>query len=491
MSFKLETMWNWKVSGHRATIEAANKVMASYRNTGTVLKSVTDAQRNQSKALYAARRSIHIVRMQYRIYNAVLIEQMRLLRNVATMGRTILYIQNALNISAIRLTEAREREADATKDAAHYQKLYAHYTDVLGNTSVIALDMADKLTKAKEREADAQRDVTRAINAQRISYVGAGLAALDLVTQVHNIYMRTRMLKDMAGYVGLGTAAGTGAAAAGQQTLGGTAAAGAGVGLMGKAGGLLKGLAAANPAGAFLLAMGILSQVTLNDERREKAFADPQRQYAEAQTMMSAFRGGGFDVDPAVVQTNEILSEIKEIQDYMGATMDDVSSYTAENAENTGGFLSALSGIPKGIAEAIRGFFKQDKAGPSGDTDDEDEEEASDDPGPSETPFVPPIEDPEDIGPDGIPPVGDGDEDFTDWTPPPPPSGIPSPDPNEIPYNPFAPPPEDPEDAGPDAGLGGPTIINMNFGDVYGIEDVISGVSEIAIILDDISQETE
>ena len=203
----MSTLWDWKVSGHREVIRIAKDVMQTYRDTGVVTKDLIQAEREHRQSLLAARRAYSDIRLLHRQYNAELIESVRVIRSVAQMGRTAVYMWQAHGIAQMRVADAQARYADSSEKVAELEQLRTQYARDFGEQSVYTIDVTEKLERAIRRQEDTQKDLIRTQKDNRLGYISLGIAMLDFVPQSASVYMQLRRVKDMM--FGVSTAAGT------------------------------------------------------------------------------------------------------------------------------------------------------------------------------------------------------------------------------------------------------------------------------------------
>lgn len=471
---KLSTLIDYKVQGHRETLGVMRNVLHEYQKHATVSKENLAVMLEHRRALLAGRRAYSSIRMEYRVVNAQLIEQMRLLRSVSGIGRTVMYMWQAHSIAQIRVADAQARYADSQEEVARLEEIRAHYADVLGEKSVYYQDLTEKLTRTRKREADALKEVNRAQRDNMIGYAGMTLRAVELIPQLHMIYYRLKIISDL-GKAGAGGGFGallTGAA--------GMARGAAGV-AAGKVGAAAGAGAAGAGAAAFMTLPFIRYAITPEREREEMRMEAYVQQSQAATVMLTG------EIPQGISDMKNTLISMKNIQENIPRDMMEAQSSlygietgAGETAEHTKETVEEV----KGLATLWKDFkwpkFKWPKfewpefEWPKFEWPFRDGAAAD-----GVTPFVPPQPPYVDRIINALPSIGDFIEDVGETV-----SGLPVTGPvfpdykdvmemmvGQIPF--------------PDGKLG-PNIeqaeinINQNFGDVHGVKDIEEASYEAA-----------
>ena len=189
----------FRVEGAEETVNAIQRVYQEYRRLGAVGQEQIRLMRQQATAIYAARRSVMLIRTEYRMTYATLLEFNRGLRRIGIIGRQIISIWQAHTIAMMRLQRAHEDVREAQEEVAKYQQEYNEAVRVFGEQSVYAQDALEKLTRAQKRLRDAQAEVARAQQENIIGYIGIAFQIAGMIPQFAMLGLHLTTLSKLYG----------------------------------------------------------------------------------------------------------------------------------------------------------------------------------------------------------------------------------------------------------------------------------------------------
>lgn len=191
--------------GHRETIAAAQQVMQAYRETGEVSKELMSEFKEHRRTLYDYNQAINTIRTAHRTAHPALTETIRLTRQIASVGRTAMWMWESHNIAQIRLTQSKEAHAKASERVSELERIYIRYCRELGRESVFALDVKEKLNEARREEHRSAEKIQQAMRENVLGYASMGVAGLEFVAKVPTIVTQMGLVKSVL--VGIDTAA--------------------------------------------------------------------------------------------------------------------------------------------------------------------------------------------------------------------------------------------------------------------------------------------
>ena len=182
-------------------------VWRSFREGNITIKELNKQIREIGATTYAMRRSLTLLRTEWRMQHQTLIATSRVMRDIGYIGKSIISMLQAYQISQIRIAQAQRDVAEATKTVAELQDRYNRYLEVFGEDSVFTKRAYEELQEAIENKQRAIEEVNSALQEQQLLYVGVALNFGSFISESITAMSHLRELKDvLGGIAGLKTA---------------------------------------------------------------------------------------------------------------------------------------------------------------------------------------------------------------------------------------------------------------------------------------------
>lgn len=178
----------------------------SFREGNITIKELNKQMREIGAPIYAMRRSLTLLRTEWRMQHQTLIATSRVMRDIGYIGKSIISMLQAYQISQIRIAQAQRDVAEATKTVAELQDRYNRYLEVFGEDSVFTKRAYEELQEAIENKQRAIEEVNRALQEQNLQYIGIGLSMGSFISQtitaIGHLKELTTVLGGVAGALG-------------------------------------------------------------------------------------------------------------------------------------------------------------------------------------------------------------------------------------------------------------------------------------------------
>ena len=193
-----------RVEGVRDATQELIEFFRAFREGRQDVQTINAAMRETAAPIYGMRRSLMLLRTEMRANYAYWFETARVLRDIGRIGRNITQMWTAYTVSQIRVAQAQRGVAEATKTVAELQDRYNRYLEVFGENSVFTKRAYEELQEAQERLKMEQEELNRALEQQKIGWIGIGLQMGDIVAAIPLTIYHLKMLKyELAGIGGL------------------------------------------------------------------------------------------------------------------------------------------------------------------------------------------------------------------------------------------------------------------------------------------------
>lgn len=179
----------FRVEGANETIATIGALWKSYREGDITLGAFNEGMKKAGEATLSQRHANMLLRTEWRVSHATLLEFNRALMDLAHMGQTILTIWSSWTLAQLRMERLTKDHTDAVIGVSEAQSLYNQYLRDFGADSVYTLEASDKLNTAKSREKDVLDQITKAQTDNIVGYVGMGLSAVGVIAQVTMLRM--------------------------------------------------------------------------------------------------------------------------------------------------------------------------------------------------------------------------------------------------------------------------------------------------------------
>ena len=177
------------VEGVSETMAGLGQVWQSFREGETTAAQFNESMKSMSEGIYAQRRAMMLIRTEYKVSHATLMEFNRAMMNVAHIGQSMISIWQAYETAQLRVERLNRDLSDSTLDVAAAETLYNRYLKDFGADSAYTIDALDRLNDAKAREKDLLDQVAKAQNENMLGNVGIGLSAMGIVAQLFYLQM--------------------------------------------------------------------------------------------------------------------------------------------------------------------------------------------------------------------------------------------------------------------------------------------------------------
>jgi hypothetical protein len=188
-----------EVRGASRAADEIAKIYHELRNGKKTVGEANTAMREYSGTIYSQRRAISLIKSEYRTTNAALMESMSAMRAVARAGRAVTGVYQTYSIMQIRTADALRDVRDTEDDLRRVSELRIRVSKDLGENSVYALDLMEQERRLKEQLQQETMDYNRAQKENIVGYVGMGLAILDVVPAISDLYYHYNIMKSVVG----------------------------------------------------------------------------------------------------------------------------------------------------------------------------------------------------------------------------------------------------------------------------------------------------
>lgn len=213
MSGEVTTIW--RTVGLDDTINSIAQLRAEYERTGGAIDRQGALLRNLTKDVYYHRRAIMLMRTQWRVNHAAMLEYNRALLRIGRVGRQVLSMFNTYMLMQIRMERLTKDETDAKKELAEATRIYNRYLEDFGAESSFTLEAQNRMEEADDRLTDAKKRLSDAQWQNIIGYAGMAMQIIGVYGQLYllqsHLVIGTALMRANTGATALNTAA-TGAA---------------------------------------------------------------------------------------------------------------------------------------------------------------------------------------------------------------------------------------------------------------------------------------
>lgn len=176
------------------------------------IKKLNEEMRKSAAPVYGARRSLMLLRTEWRMQHATMVESARAMMSISRIGSHITQMFTAYTMGQIRVERAQRDVAEATKTVAELQDRYNRYLEVFGKDSVFTQRALEDLTDAQNKQKEAMDALAKAQQDMIMGYIGIGLQApvaiagiIDVAFHISNVI---KLIKGKGGFIAALKAAG-------------------------------------------------------------------------------------------------------------------------------------------------------------------------------------------------------------------------------------------------------------------------------------------
>jgi len=177
----------------------------AFREGKEDVKKLNKEMRQIAQPIYGMRRSLTLIRTEWKTQHATLVETARLFRDVSSIGRSLTSMFRTYTVGQIRVERAQRDAADAAKTVAELQDRYNRYLEVFCKDSVFTKRALEDLTEAKQAEKEATDLAAQAQNDMRLAYIGIALEAPTIISSFidigEHVKTLTALIKDKGGLI--------------------------------------------------------------------------------------------------------------------------------------------------------------------------------------------------------------------------------------------------------------------------------------------------
>jgi len=164
---------------------------------GEATKATRDQMREARAPILALRRAVVGMRTAYRMQHAAMLEGMRFMMSMGTMGKQITHMWQAWNVAQIRVTQAQEGYA-AAQERVNLLQNEATSLQRQGVTSGKEyLDVQLKLNEAKAQAEARSKALAKAQQDNLIGYIGIGLQVTGLIPRIQDLYYHYKNMRNI------------------------------------------------------------------------------------------------------------------------------------------------------------------------------------------------------------------------------------------------------------------------------------------------------
>jgi len=167
----------------------------AYKQGTQDIQTLNEAMRQTAAPIYGMRRSLMLLRTEWRVMHAVWIEGARVMRDIGRIGRNVTQIWTAWTVGQIRLENASRNYREACEEVAKAQQEYNEYLEAFGEASIYTKEAYERLQEAIERQRDAEQQLQRAQQETIIGYIGIALQIGDIIGTIPTMILHIHMLQ--------------------------------------------------------------------------------------------------------------------------------------------------------------------------------------------------------------------------------------------------------------------------------------------------------
>jgi len=188
-----------EVRGAPAAVSEIASVYQALRSGTMNVKDANAALKDYGGTIRAQSSALRLMRSEFRNTHAALMESMRAISSVASIGRTLTSIYQTYTLSQIRIADKTRDVRDVEEELNKVQTLRSQVVKDLGVDSVYALRLMDEEDQLTKRLTDEKIDLSRAQKENAAGYVSMGLSALQVIPSLVYIYQHTQAARDLLG----------------------------------------------------------------------------------------------------------------------------------------------------------------------------------------------------------------------------------------------------------------------------------------------------
>jgi len=183
-----------RVEGVRESTQELIEFFRAFREGRQDVQTINTAMRETAAPIYGMRRSLMLLRTEWRAMHAAWIEGARVMRDFGRIGRNITQIFTTYTVAQIRLAQAHRDYEDAVEDVAEAQAVYNRYLQVFGEESAFTQQAYEQLQEAIKNQKEAEEKLQKAQQDTIMGYVGIALQIGDIIGTIPTMIMHIKML---------------------------------------------------------------------------------------------------------------------------------------------------------------------------------------------------------------------------------------------------------------------------------------------------------
>lgn len=177
-----------RVKGADDFVRELSECYNAILKTGEVTKQTAQRIREARAPMLAMSRTISGVRMAYRMQHAEMLESMRLLRKVGSIGYSVVHMWNAYSVAQLRVESTQRSLAEAQSRVAIIQNELNNLQRQGITTGEKYLNLQLELNQAKAHAEERSKALAKAQQENIIGYVGMGLQIVGLIPRMQELY---------------------------------------------------------------------------------------------------------------------------------------------------------------------------------------------------------------------------------------------------------------------------------------------------------------
>lgn len=168
---------------------------------GTVSETTATQLKETRAPILAMSRAISTVRMGTKLHYAEMLESVRLMQKLGTIGYKVTGMWQAWNIAQMRVSNAQQSYQQASNNVVVLQEELNRLQQQGITSGEEYIGIQIRLNQAKAEATRASNDLTRAQQENIVGYLGMGLQVTGLVANMVQLYTQYQMMQAIHGSV--------------------------------------------------------------------------------------------------------------------------------------------------------------------------------------------------------------------------------------------------------------------------------------------------
>lgn len=188
-----------EVKGASAAASELGRIFRELQEGSKTAKEANAAMREYSGAIRAQSRAQSLIRTEWRNNNAALVEQMRILRSVSGIGRTMTNVVQTVTLQQMRMADETRDVRDAEMELLRVQGLRKTAMEDLGIKSVYAQSLLTQENALTRRLTEEKRDLRRAQVQNIAMWASTSIELVGVIPRLVDIVRHTDQIRAILG----------------------------------------------------------------------------------------------------------------------------------------------------------------------------------------------------------------------------------------------------------------------------------------------------